>query len=393
MAKRKKRTAKRRTRNPNSSKPHPSQVAPSPAWTLEKGVSYSLLSKFINCRERFRLYSVEGAREEKASKAAMDFGTYFHELLEIHAKKPLLSAESIIRQCKKGKVLSRRDRKVAGVLFNNYLWWYQESNYRYVDAEVEFDVMYRLPNGREIRLVGKTDEIPHAPPQYDQGYLWVQENKTKEKINATKIENSITSDLQSLLYATALQIHYGCEIGGIVYNVIRNPSQSPKARKMKKDELAEYKKKNPSSKATTVKETEDEFLERLNTEIQEDPKHYFMRWEMPFDQDYLRRWRSRALDPHLMQLCQWWDSVKHDPFSPWETPLGNLIEYKDAQKADEIGVDPHELVPNPHHWMRPFGVYDGTTTGTGEFFDYLLRGRRQGLSFGNPPHSELSIEL
>ena len=75
--------------------PRPHQVAPSPAWTLDQGVSQTLLNKFLGCRERFRLYSVEGCRE-KGGKEAMDFGTYFHNLLELKIRHPNKSAQSIL---------------------------------------------------------------------------------------------------------------------------------------------------------------------------------------------------------------------------------------------------------------------------------------------------------
>ena len=176
--------------------PRPEQVAPSPMWTLEKGVSYSLLSRFINCRERFRLYAVEGVREESSSRGSMDFGTYFHELLELHAKYPNLSANAVIQKAKKHP---ERTLKIqAETVFFAYCAWYSENRYSYHDQECEFKINYKLPNGKNIRLVGKSDEIINSPN--NDGTLWIQENKTKENINEYKIESSIPWDLQSLMY-------------------------------------------------------------------------------------------------------------------------------------------------------------------------------------------------
>lgn len=329
---------------PPRKKPSPKQVAPSPSWTLDRGISFSLLSRFINCRERFRLYAVEGLREEHSSKAAMDWGTYFHELIELHAKYPNLSAQGIIRRAKKKNI---KDRKQADVVFTEYMEYFAECDYRYYAQEQEFRVPYLLPNGKKLNLVGKTDEIILRPDNT----LWIQENKTKEKINEYKIESGLIDDLQTMMYAVCVQTLFKKEVTGVVYNVIRKPSIKPKA-----------------VKGEGRKENTQEFSDRLVEEIQSNPSHYFKRWEIPFPPGHLPAWCDRSFNPLLMQLYHWWESVKHDPFSPWTTEEGE---------------------PNCHHWRKPFGIYDSMTTGTGDFFDYLTRGLSVGVSVGNPPFPEL----
>lgn len=331
------------------SRPDPKKVAPSPSWTLEKGISYSLLSRFINCRERFRLYAVEGMREERSTKKAMDWGTYFHELIEIHALNPNLSAPGVIRRAK--KKISGLEKSQADVVFTKYLEHFEDCDYQYVASEQEFRVPYILPNGKKIYLVGKTDEIIKQPD----GSLWIQENKTKEKINEYKIESGLISDLQTMMYAVCVSILLKKPVTGAVYNVVRNPSSKPKTL--------------PATKARKRrKETTKEYLQRLSDDIDSNPSHYFKRWEIPFPPGHMERWCKQSFDPLLMQLYHWWESVKHDPFSPWENEDGT---------------------PNCLHWIKPFGVYDAMTTGTGDFFDYLTRGLSVGVSVGNEPFPEL----
>lgn len=349
MAKKRK-VSKRKT--PTGTIP-PQKVAPSPKWTLDAGISYSLLSKFVNCRERFRLYAVEGAREEK-SKYSMEWGSYFHELLELAIKFPKASAMTLSRKCK--VKLPRNEKLVARTVMERYLWWYSESKYTYFAAEDVFDVSYRLPNGRTVRLVGKVDGIIKRPD----GSLWIKENKTKGNINEYKIESSIPFDLQTLFYATAINIKYNRPVTGVVYDVVRNPSHKPKNIKL----TAAQKKAGEKVR----KETTEEFVLRLDQEIEQNPKHFFMRWEFELSKQHHERWRKMFFDPQLTQLCMWWDSVKHDPFSPWVDAEGR---------------------PNPQHYLRPFGIYDALTTGTGDYFDLITRNRKIGVSFGNECFSEL----
>lgn len=359
-------------------KPKPHQVAPSPSWTLDAGISYSLLSRFVNCRERFRLYAVEGVREggRSSSKASMDWGTYFHELIELHAKHPHISAQEIFRMAK--RKLPLEERKIAQIVFTEYVEWFKDETFSYFGQEVVFDEMYALPNGRKVRLVGKTDEII----MNDDGVsLMIQENKTKERIDEYKIESGIAHDLQSLMYAVCISQKFKRPVNGIVYNVIRKPTHRPKKIVPTKTQLKE----DPTLK--TRYENQTEFLERLKSEIKEDPAHFFLRWELALPEDHVERWRRSTFDPLLMQLVMWWDSVKHDPFSPWTTPAmgGDRV----GPNGKPITPEDQELVINPHHYQRPFGVYDAMTNGIGDFFDLLTRNRRIGTTAGNPIFTEL----
>lgn len=336
----------------------PDQVAPSPKWTLEKGISFSLLSRFINCRERFRLYAVEGVREHSSSKEQMDFGTYFHELLEIHAEFPHLSPTAVSRKAKKS--ITKPQKAIADLVFNQYCEWYSDQRYTYVAQEQEFFVPYTLPNGRTVNLVGKSDEIIAAKD----GTLWVQENKTKEKFNEYKIESSIPFDLQTLMYCIAIEKLFKRPVTGFVYNVIRKPTHKPAKIKEKYTDP-----KTKKQKTLSRAETQVEFHNRLKGVIANDPPHFFKRWEFALTPEHMNRWRQTTFDPLLTQLCMWWDSVKHDPFSPWDLLNGD---------------------PNPHHHLRPFGVYDPMTNGTGDFFNLITRNRRIGTTSGNDCFSELS---
>lgn len=328
-------------------KPSPKTVAPSPSWTLDDGISYSLLSRFLNCRERYRLYAVEGRRESSRSKASMDFGTYFHKLLELRAKHPNKSPDQLFRLNK--VELPAEDKDVAKVVYEVYHEYYSGDTYKYFATEDVFDVNYQVPGGSKFRLRGRLDETIIDPDRR----LRIQENKTKEYIDASNLEATIPFNLQTMFYAVAANIHYNKPISGVLYNVIRKPKH----------------------KQTKTDGTRQGFLDRLRGEIMETPSHFFYRWNYDIFPQQMNDWNNYTFHPILLQLRIWWDSVKHDPFSPWTTP----------DKNGKFSI-------NPHHFLRPFGVYDSLTTGIGDFFDLITRNNPVGTTSGNIPFQELIDE-
>ena len=337
--------------------PKPSLVAPSPSWTLDDGISFSLLSRFLNCRERFRLYAVKGTREVSHSKANMDWGTYFHKLLELRAKHPHKRPDQLFRLNK--VILPPDDLDVAQLVYELYHEFYSADTYQYFATEDVFDVKYQIPGSHAFRLRGRLDETILEPDRT----LRIQENKTKEYIDEANLEATIPFNLQTMFYAVAANIHYKKPITGVLYNVIRKP----KHRQTAKDK------------------TRAAFLARLRSEIEKDANRFFYRWKYDIFPDQMNTWKNYTLHPMLLQLKVWWDSVKHDPFSPWTTPE----DYREGPNGKPL---PQNLVINPHHCMRPFGVYDSLTTGTGDFFDLITRNNPVGTTEGNIPFRELIDE-
>lgn len=334
-------------------RPKPDKVLPSPAWTWDMGISYSLLSRFINCRDRFHKHAVLGLREtsnEHSRLNSMRFGTYFHKLLEVQAKNPRLSSASVISRTAKNKrtlaSISPLDRGIANMIFEEYSLWFADSRYSYIDSETVFDVYYRIPGMPKTRLVGKLDQIIRWNDAA--GSLWLQENKTKEYIQEGLLDATIPFNLQTLMYSVAAELHYKKPIKGVVYNVIRKPKHRQKQG-----------------------ETDEEFIERIRQEIKKDEKHFFHRWEYPLSRSRYDEFRHKTFNPLLRQLHNWWRSIEKNPFDPW---------------VDQNGL------PNPEHYQRPFGVYDSMTNGEGDFFDLITRNNRIGITENNDPFPELKDE-
>lgn len=314
-----------------------------PLWDLDRdGITYTMLSRFMVCRERFRLSAVEGW-SETGLQAALEFGSAFHRCLE----NPKSSPEKITRQYQAERVASK-------ALFRNQLQEFEtlmgiveavvhgyRSIYSDDDAktkttvfhEEKFDIQYALSlpvNYREVRLRGRFDHVFRDKL----GKLWLLETKTKSDIDDDGISRTLSQDLQTMLYVSALEKMTGEKVAGVVYNVIRRP-----ALRQKKSESIR------------------QFVLRVKQTVLEQADKYFLRWTHTLDKHDLSKWQARTLDPLLRQVCSWWDSIKKHPFDP---------EYL--------------YRPGSEHYQRPFGVYDSLASGRrGDFFELLTGGSTSGL--------------
>ena len=319
-------------------------------WDLyEHGISYSLLSKFIVCRERFRLRVVEGLKH-RGSNDAMDFGTVFHKAVELSAQGKSRTAiqrhfNNLQRKesRKKHKTYDPIRCKLVSMMVDHYKAYWTDvlKEIQYFESEQVFQVPFKTSTGHIVPINGKRDE----------GYIkdkkiWLQENKTKTQINETQIVETLPFMLQPMIYLTSFQHdHPGKKIGGILYNIVRNPSITHK----KKQSVAAY-------------------IEEVSKDIDNRPEHYFKMFEVDIDDEHLEMWKKLHLDPILSSLCIWWDSIKSNPFDPWVLEDGT---------------------PNPHHTIRPFGVYDPLSRGVGDFFGRIVHGTDVGLDIDHNLFPEL----
>lgn len=231
--------------------------------------------------------------------------------------------------------------------------------------EQVFDVPYKLPSGRTVRLRGKWDSVDLIGKGKGAG-IYLQENKTKQKIDEGQIKRQLTFDLQTMLYLVALQESMDRQdpdtsvgqvaeipkkfVSGVRYNVIKRPAQ--------------YQGK---------KETRGEFLTRLAGIIQEDPGQFFMRWKVEISPTDIAKFRRECLDPILEQLCDWWGWIN-----------GCLKEGKQFWDNDVSMIypwyGPEEHHSSAIHWRHPFGVYNVMNEGgISDLDEYLHSGNEVGL--------------
>ena len=418
-------------------------VTPKPLWEgpyskgSQGGLTQSLLQKFLVCRHRFWLKTVKGLTEDEGFSRPLEFGNLWHAMEEAYCgyrrtpygetvkvkgkPAPGCTPDVWEKALKKYRLhlLSAYPNdvaevekwyNVARVTFPIYAdYWSKHSDEKQRQPlleEVSFQVPYTLPSGRVVILRGKWDAVCLLPPPRDAGAarlwkkLWpkaklgifVQENKTKGKIDEEGILKTVGWNLQTMMYQIALRIlreRYFTDDGieayftgpyeisgieaafkkdyplaGVLYNVIKRPLSDQHAIKQKKGG------KKLGKGKVSAPESASQFYARLAETIRADCKSNFMRWNAIVQPHEIDQFREEVFDPHLENLCNWWDSIQCNPMDPWHTHRA----YDPKTKQWEGSIR------NPHHWQMPFGVYNGMCDGMrGEFFEYLTSGRDYGL--------------
>lgn len=310
------------------------------------GVTQSLLGRFLSCRERFRLLVVEGWQAAPRFSAPLEFGNMWHACEEAYAAGLdwLHGIPGLNHHCQGLMNKYPMDREQiehwyskAAALFPRYVeHWSKHDDVRErtpLLQEQTFDVSYKLPSGRTIRLRGKWDAVDLIGKGKGAG-VWLQENKTKSGIDQSKIQRQLLFDLQTMLYLASLEIDGQTRWGirkppnilGIRYNVVRRAAHKTAESMMRKFE-------------------EDAADGRIG--------EWFARWKVEVSTNDVVRFRRECLDPILEQLCDWWKNVVTDTSNP---PWG-------------LG-----------HFRYPFGVYNPVAEGGFSDVDnFLETGSTAGL--------------
>jgi hypothetical protein len=334
---------------------------------LEDGITFSLLNRFLECRERFRLRVVEGLVDDDGFQKAMEYGSMWHESEAALATKGgswLKAAQSY-----RDKLISKYPDSQADIIhwycvlkaeFPHYItrWQAQHKANQSLLQEVAFRVPYTLPSGRVITLRGKWDQVFLRKKN-----IWLQENKTKGEIDEEGIMATVDENLQVMFYlialdtysktpgilqlpgliATAQDLFQGKKLAGVLYNVIRRPLADRYAIRQKKSE------------------TKKQFYERLSAEIKSKPDHYFKRWEANIGPADIKKFKRECFDPILEGLMDWWEYINTEgnPHDPWH--------------VDTFYREQGMYVPKLHY-RTPFGIYHSLAGGfRGSYFNYITK--------------------
>lgn len=330
----------------------------------EDGITFSLLSRFLTCRERFRLLVVEGLRPVDTFNHRIEFGNMWHACEEAKAAgrgwAPDLTtyARQLCERYRSSQEQVEHWYEVVRVTFPQYVAYWEkhdeETTRTPLVQEQVFDVPYRLPGGNIIRLRGKFDAVDLVGAGKKAG-VYLMENKTKGEINELQIRRQLSFDLQTMMYLVALERErtdsdskWGAEVPvrGVRYNVIRRPLSGGKGSIIR-------------HKATKNKpeETKASYYSRLRDIIAEAPETYFMRWRVEVTAEDVQRFRRECLDPLLSQLCDWWDWVS-------KFARGDVFS-----KASSL------------HWRHPYGVRNILDEGgSSDLDEYLASGSEAGLT-------------
>lgn len=379
------------------------------------GITFSLLSRFLVCRERFRLLVVEGLKTRDDFNHRLEYGNMWH-LCEEHysrtiphpshgTKSNAVWENHLADYC--GQLCSRyplrqqdilKWTQVCGTQFPIYLdhWATHQDAHIMTNLmrEQSFDVPYTLPSGRTVRLRGKWDSVDFLPAHTDYGRsypdgIWLQENKTKGDIDPIAIKQQLRFDLQTMIYLIALQetsvdpyikvdskvawrttgiingrpVSSTHPILGVRYNCIRRPLSGGKGTIVQK-----------KGSKNIPAETEDQYYTRLGQYIIDEPDHYFMRWKSEVTSTDVAKFRRECLDPILEQLCDWWDHIG----------TSGINQYGASICHDKSVYT---------HWRHPYGVWNPLNEGgASEVDEFLHTGSTVGLQCANDLFPELKEE-
>ena len=358
--------------------------AKEPVWKgpEQDGITQSLLSRFLVCRERFRLLVVEGLRPADQFNHRMEYGQMWHTCEEELARTKGADDnwQRALKQyasglCRKYPLQQEQVQhwyNVCKVQFPVYVdFWAKHPDVKGrtpLLQEQVFDVLYPLPSGRTVRLRGKWDSVDLIGKGRKAG-VYLQENKTKGDIKEEQLRKQLASgfDLQTGTYLTAMDCWPASDwkekpIRGIRYNVVRRPLSGGK------HSIRQHK----PTKSNPAGESAEAYYTRLGGLIVGEPEHYFHRWNVEFTVADLVRFRRECLDPILEQLCDWWGWVSR-PVCKGGTTRWN----------HESGV----------HWRHPYGVWNALNEGgSGEVDEYLNTGSELGLERTDNLFRELDSE-
>lgn len=379
-----------------------------PVWKgpEKDGVTFSLLCKFFQCPERFRVYAVEGLKPKETFNHKSLYGDFWHRCEEVSAEggdwqeELYAAAEKACERYPMDQDEVERWYRVCSVQFPVYLgyWrdWEIKNGLFNVTREEVFNIPYRLPSGRVVRLRGKRDG------RYRQGREThaLFETKTKGDVDETQLQQQLTFDLQTMMYVTATRFEDTVKdekgtlkqelydvppVNAVYYNVVRRPLSGGKGTivRHKATDGAKCPKCKGHGKASSEElhlpcpkcggkgrvnakpaETWESYCDRLRGVIDgtaEDapgPNHFFHRWVVPITDGDVKVFRETCLDPVLERLCNWWAVVTNQPVT---------------QKLQDFAFA-------GYHFRMPYGVHlpllDGGSTG---YDEYLRTGSRLGL--------------
>lgn len=322
------------------------------------GITQSMLSRFLQCRERFRVNYLEGIQPVDRFNHKLFYGDLWHACREAELEGciPFSYMGVLLKKvCAKYPFDQKQVAKWFQVCLRQYLVykeWLQSNSFALNEAdsilsEQTFRLSYTLPCGTVVQLRGKFDGIV----QY-KGKYWLVENKTKGQVSPHKVSHQLKFDLQTMFYLTAMSRDYD-SIGGVIYDVVKRPLSGGKGTIRQR-----------KTRGTTPAETEEEFYNRLEQVFRDNPDEFFFSWEVPVTANDITEFQTKFLNPTLIALVTWYNGAveagKKNPFD------------------------------NPHHSLTPFELFRPLQElGSTELDDYILTGDRAGLTTNTTLFEEL----
>ena len=207
------------------------KTATNKPYHLEDGVTQSMLSDYVACRQRMR-YILDGW-ETPATKEALMFGDLWHSFLQ-HTYQRMMrkrewpvfaDLEKVVMQEKmpglSGAAAQLMELQLcrAAALYPIYVqaWRADDLKRDWVLVEKSFDVPWE---GYLLR--GKRDGVFRAK-KGSKG-LFLLETKTSSAFDEAALEDALSFNFQNLFYIHTLEQTLNEPVLGVLYNCIRRPS-------------------------------------------------------------------------------------------------------------------------------------------------------------------------
>lgn len=255
-----------------------------------EGISQSLLSKWQQCPVAFLLSLNRWVDPNKGKRTG--FGSLFHEMLDklyhYYSRKGKVPELSLIRDwieeyadeemlkggrgslSGKAEEEIQRDKTVARILLNEYVTFYPKDfkTKKFDEIEETFKVRFN-----KYKLRGKIDARYWIGSGRNKE-RWLMEHKTKSRFNWEELLLKLNFDLQNLFYILADEIENGYDVDGVLYNVVRNPSDKW------------------TKKFTSLRE----YGMFLKAKVRKNPEHYFLRREIAYSREDKEEFREDLLN-------------------------------------------------------------------------------------------------
>jgi len=266
---------------------------------VRDGVSQSLLGQFLTCRQLCR-YNLEGWTSRSTS-AAMTNGTIGHAVLQYvydaqrqkkmgivptpqQLKLILKQVEALwLKENPRPSTFMLQDLEMAllnaEVIMPIYFDYWKEDfkKLMWEKLEGEFKIPYVTKDGHKTFIRGKMDGV------FKRNGLWLFESKFKSRIEEEDIVDTLSIDLQVMLYLWALSKGYNLYPSGVLYNIVRRPGLK-------------------LNKAESL----PNFGKRIQQDVLKRKDFYFYRFEVATDKGDIQKW-SLEFEQLMSDFLNWWD--------------------------------------------------------------------------------------
>ncbi len=273
------------------------------AWRMERdGISQSMIALFALCPQKAHWSLIEGLKKDSTFDKALDFGNFFHDVLDkVYTTmmekdfKLMMVLDRTYRETKARMQASGTDTKtlqefeitygMCRTLLVRYFekWESQDKQIKWEALEQVFAVPYKLRDGTTIELKGKFDGVFRD----NKNRLWLFETKTKSMIAGNMIMETMSYNLQVMIYMKAIQAVYGEKPVGVLYNLVKRPGQQYKGSFNRKPESI------------------PEYLQRIDKDVFENPNDYFTRYMINVQWEEVEKFFLMDLDYMLQRMYEW----------------------------------------------------------------------------------------